>query len=102
MLFRFNFFLDRENRMQFLNDIIKNRFIQKEGKFVTETDILHYIGHELWRNGKVTVHGEVKTDLIECFQHLYPGTQRRKKGKKGYPLYFVHLSRLWGEIISHN
>lgn len=85
------FFLDRENRIQFLNDVIKKRFIHAEGKFVTETDILLYIEIEYWRNRKGTVHGEVKTDLIECFQHLYPGTQRRKvgskKGKKVYPYY---------------
>lgn len=85
---------ETENRIQFLSDFIRKRFVFAEGKSVAESDILYLLKNEYWQVGKGCIPKEMKSDLVECINKLIPEAKRKKiskknKNKKVYPLYIA-------------
>lgn len=75
---------EKEERFQFLCNVVKKRYRFVEGKSVPEKDMLREILYECWKTKKKYSEQEVKPRLIECIQKMFPEADRTKN-KKVYP-----------------
>lgn len=74
---------EKEDRIQFLCNIVRKRYRFVEDKSVLEEDMLNEITFEYWKTKKKLTEQEIQPSLIECIQKLFPEAIRKKGKRKG-------------------
>lgn len=82
---------EKEERIQFLCNVVRKRYRFVEDKSVPEEDMLREITLEYWKTKKKLSEQEIQPSLIECIQKLFPKAKRKKVKKKSKKVYPFHL-----------